>query len=102
MKKKAEEQRESNQSGKAAKVVEEIKEPVKEVVKSSSTPSNDKEIKRIEKEISELESKIEEMNLILAELDYTDESKSQAVLSAYEDLKSLLDNKMKAWESLID
>ena len=62
----------------------------------------DKEIKRIEKEISELESKIEEMNLVLAELDYTDESKSQAALSAYEDLKSQLDNKMKAWESLID
>jgi ATP-binding cassette subfamily F protein 3 len=101
LKKKAEEQRESNQTGKAIKVVVPPKEEVKEVSKPV-TPTNDKEIKRVEKEISELEAKIEEMNLVLADLDYTDESKAQKILGEYDELKSHLDEKVLFWERLLE
>jgi len=64
--------------------------------------NNEKEIKRIEKEISELETKIEEMNKVLAELDYTNEENSKKTLDEYEQLKVLLDNKMEAWEKMLN
>lgn len=98
LKKKAEEQKELNQSEKIVKTA-----PIqKEEKPAPQRPnSNEKEIKRIEKEISELESKIEEINLILAELDYSDESKANSILSEYELLKSNLDDKMAVWESLV-
>jgi len=102
LKKKAEEQREINQSGKTLKEVVVPKEIVKEVSKRVTTPANDKEIKRIEKEISELEAKIEDMNLVLADLDYTDESKSQRILSEYEGLKHQLDEMVLSWERLLE
>ena len=101
MKKKAEEQREMSQSGKGSKVIVSPKEVVKEVPKPV-TPSNEKEIKRIEKEISDLEARIEEMNLVLADIDYTDESKAQKVLNEYDDLKNQLDAKVLFWERLLD
>jgi TolA-binding protein len=87
-----------NQSEKAVKAAPVLKEE-KPIIQPSN--SNEKEIKRIEKEIAELESKIEEMNLILAELDYSDESKANSILSEYELLKSNLDDKMAVWESLV-
>jgi ATP-binding cassette subfamily F protein 3 len=98
LKKKAEEQKEQNQSEKVVKTA-----PVQKEEKPALQASNsiEKEIKRIEKEISELESKIEEMNLILAELDYSNESKANSILSEYELLKSNLDDKMAVWESLV-
>lgn len=98
LKKKAEEQKELNQSEKTVKTAPKQKE---EKPAPQPTNSNEKEIKRIEKEIAELESKIEEMNLILAELDYSDESKANSILSEYELLKSNLDDKMAVWESLV-
>ena len=101
LKKKAEEQREMSQSGKGSKVIVSPKEVVKEVPKPV-TPSNEKEIKRIEKEISDLEARIEEMNLVLADIDYTDESKAQKVLNEYDDLKNQLDAKVLFWERLLD
>jgi ATP-binding cassette subfamily F protein 3 len=98
LKKKAEEQKELNQSEKAVKAAPVLKEE-KPIIQP--TNSNEKEIKRIEKEISELESKIDEMNVILAELDYSDESKANSILSEYELLKSNLDEKMAVWENLV-
>jgi superfamily II RNA helicase len=100
LKKKAEEQKELNQSEKMVKTTPVQKEE-KQVDTSINTVSNDKEIKRIEKEISELESKIEAMNLVLAELDYSDESKANSILSDYEKLKSDLEQKMIDWEKLL-
>jgi ATP-binding cassette subfamily F protein 3 len=100
LKKKAEEQKELNQSEKMVKTTPVQKEE-KQIDTSINTVSNDKEIKRIEKEISELESKIEAMNLVLAELDYSDESKANSILSDYEKLKSDLEQKMIDWEKLL-
>jgi ATP-binding cassette subfamily F protein 3 len=101
LKKKAEEQREMSQSAKGIKVIVTPKEVVKEVSKPV-TASNEKEIKRIEKEISDLESKIEAMNLVLADLDYTDESKAQKIVSEYEGLKNQLDEKVLFWERILE
>ena len=101
LKKKAEEQREMNQNGKAIKEVVVPKETSKDVANPPQS-SNEKEIKRVEKEISDLESKIEEMNLVLADLDYTDESKAQKIVREYEGLKIQLDEKVLFWESLLD
>lgn len=101
LKKKAEEQREMNQNGKAIKEVVVPKETSKDVANPPQS-SNEKEIKRVEKEISDLESKIEEMNLVLADLDYTDESKAQKIVREYEGLKIQLDEKVLFWEGLLD
>jgi ATP-binding cassette subfamily F protein 3 len=98
LKKKAEEQKELNQSEKVVKAAPVPKEE-KPIIQPSN--SNEKEIKRIEKEISDLESKIEEMNAILAELDYSDETKSNSILSDYQNLKNELEQKMMDWEKLL-
>jgi ATP-binding cassette subfamily F protein 3 len=98
LKKKAEEQKELNQSEKVVKVAPVPKEENPPI---QSLNSNEKEIKRIEKEISDLESKIEEMNVILAELDYSDETKSNSILSDYQNLKNELEQKMIVWEKLL-
>jgi ATP-binding cassette subfamily F protein 3 len=98
LKKKAEEQKELNQSEKAVKAAPVLKEE-KPIIQPSN--SNVKEIKRIEKEIAELETKIEEMNLVLSELDYSDDEVSNKVLAEYNDLKVNLDSKMQEWEILI-
>jgi ATP-binding cassette subfamily F protein 3 len=98
LKKKAEEQKELNQSEKVVKTAPVHKEE-KSIIQPSN--SNEKEIKRIEKEISDLESKIEEMNIILAELDYSDESKANSILTEYETLKLNLEEKMQIWENLV-
>jgi TolA-binding protein len=98
LKKKAEEQKELNQSEKVVKAAPVPKEE-KPIIQPSN--SNEKEIKRIEKEISDLESKIEDMNVILAELDYSDETKSNSILSDYQNLKNELEQKMMDWEKLL-
>ncbi|MFM7667278.1 MAG: ABC transporter C-terminal domain-containing protein, partial [Bacteroidota bacterium] len=83
------------------KVIKAVPVQKEEKLAPQPTNSNEKEIKRIEKEIAELESNIEEMNVILAELDYSDESNANSILSEYELLKSKLDEKMAVWENLV-
>lgn len=55
-------------------------------------------IRRAEKKIDELENKIDEMNLIIADLDYSDEENSTKVLKEFSELKESLDAVMLEWE----
>ena len=66
----------------------------------------DKELRKVKnkvsrtvKEIEETEASIAALNLILAELDYSDTDKSQAKLDEFEGLKSHLDWLVSEWEA---
>ena len=52
-----------------------------------------------EENISQFEEKIKELDLVIAELDYSDTSKSEQILSEYNTLKTKLDEEMLSWES---
>lgn len=56
------------------------------------------QISKSEERISTLEKEIAEMDILLLELDYTDEEKTAKSLADYEKLKSELDSQMLLWE----
>ena len=55
-------------------------------------------VNKLEKDIEKLEKKIKEYDLKIANLDYSDEAETNAVLEPYKELKSDLKQKMEAWE----
>lgn len=55
-------------------------------------------IQKSEEQISILETKLAELEVVVANLDFTDEAGSQKVLGEYEQTKSSLDEQMKIWE----
>ncbi|HNS41311.1 MAG TPA: ATP-binding cassette domain-containing protein [Taishania sp.] len=73
------------------------REQQKELKKQKNALSN--KINFAEKEIERLEAKIAEMDVVMADLDYTDEAKAQKILADYAQLKSQLDEQMQAWEA---
>jgi ATP-binding cassette subfamily F protein 3 len=56
------------------------------------------QVSRSEKRIEVLEKKITEMDILIADLDYSDTENSAKILNEYERLKSELDEKMLLWE----
>lgn len=59
-------------------------------------------IKKAEDKIHQLEQKIEKMNIVIAELDYSDEEKATSLLKEYELLQKQLEEVMMAWEKDIE
>lgn len=55
-------------------------------------------VKQSEEAIEKLELKLQELDAQVANLDYSDETKSNEVLAKYEATKTELDNQMKIWE----
>ena len=56
------------------------------------------QVKKAEENISTFEKKIKELDVVIANLDYTDESKANKILAEYEMIKTNLDNEMLIWE----
>lgn len=85
-----------------AKPVEELKpelsrEDQKELKKLRNSLNN--KVNNAEKEIEKLEAKIADIQAIMADLDYTDEVKSQKVLAEFNETKAKLDEQMLIWET---
>lgn len=57
---------------------------------------------KLEREIAQLEEEIKKLDREVANLDYSDETKSQTVLDKYSQKKSLLEEKMLAWEQALE
>lgn len=57
------------------------------------------QVKKAEENISIYEKKIKEMDEIIANLDYSDEAKSTAILAEYDVIKKKLDEEMLNWEN---
>lgn len=57
------------------------------------------QVKKAEENISIYEKKIKEMDEIIANLDYSDEAKSNAILAEYDVIKKKLDEEMLNWEN---
>ena len=57
------------------------------------------QVKKAEENISIYEKKIKEMDEIIANLDYSDEVKSNAILAEYDVIKKKLDEEMLNWEN---
>jgi ATP-binding cassette subfamily F protein 3 len=55
-------------------------------------------LSKAEKAIEEYESKLKEMDVVIANLDYSDEANAAKVLSDYDSIKKLLDGEMEKWE----
>ena len=55
-----------------------------------------------EKSIEILESRLKELDVIIAELDYSDASAAEKILSEYEKCKTELDDLMNQWEELTE
>jgi ATP-binding cassette subfamily F protein 3 len=75
-------------------------EEQKEAKKKKTQLQN--QLKKSEEEIANLESKIAEMDLIIADLDYSDEQKSTKILQDYAELKTKLDAVMLVWEETLE
>ena len=58
----------------------------------------EKKVNKLEKDIEKLEKKIKETDVIIANLDYTNEAETNAVIEPYKELKVTLKQKMEAWE----
>lgn len=71
-------------------------EEQKELKRKKNALNN--QIKKAEENITSLENKIKEMDLIIAEMDYSDESKANKILADYQSLKNQLDEQMLIWE----
>jgi ATP-binding cassette subfamily F protein 3 len=56
------------------------------------------QLSKAEKAIEEYESKLKEMDVVIANLDYSDEANAAKVLSDYDSIKKLLDGEMEKWE----
>jgi ATP-binding cassette, subfamily F, member 3 len=59
-------------------------------------------IKDNEKAIDSLEIRLKELDTIIAELDYSDQTLAEKILSEYEQCKSQLDELMSEWENLTE
>lgn len=77
-------------------VVELDRDQVKELKKLKNSLNN--RINLAETEIEKLEAKIKEMDELIANIDYSDEAKSQKLLEDYSALKSTLDAQLEIWE----
>lgn len=110
--KKSEAFEQAQQLGKSAKEKANPKVEEKKEEKSKSTLSYAEEkeqkreqkrlknaIRKAEKRIEELENEIEEMDKVVANLDYSDEEKSAAILKDYDALKTELDEVMESWDN---
>ena len=75
-------------------------EEQKEAKKKKTQLQN--QLKKSEEEIANLESKIAEMDIIIADLDYSDEQKSTKILQDYAELKTKLDAVMLVWEETLE
>jgi ATP-binding cassette subfamily F protein 3 len=75
-------------------------EEQKEAKKKKTQLQN--QLKKSEEEIANLESKIAEMDLIIADLDYSDDQKSTKTLQDYAELKTKLDAVMLVWEETLE
>jgi ATP-binding cassette subfamily F protein 3 len=75
-------------------------EEQKEAKKKKTQLQN--QLKKSEEEIANLESKIAEMDLIIADLDYSDDQKSTKTLQDYAELKTKLDAVMLVWEETVE
>jgi ATP-binding cassette subfamily F protein 3 len=75
-------------------------EEQKEAKKKKTQLQN--QLKKSEEEIANLESKIAEMDLIIADLDYSDDQKSTKKLQDYAELKTKLDAVMLVWEETLE
>lgn len=60
------------------------------------------QVNRSEQTIAKLETKIQEMDVIITDLDYSDEVKSKKILDEYESAKKNLDKEMNEWEQATD
>lgn len=76
--------------------VELDRDQVKELKKLKNSLNN--RINLAETEIEKLEAKIKEMDELIANIDYSDEEKSQKILEDYNTLKSTLDIQLEIWE----
>lgn len=76
--------------------VELDRDQVKELKKLKNSLNN--RINLAETEIEKLEAKIKEMDELIANIDYSDEEKSQKLLEDYSALKSTLDTQLEIWE----
>ena len=56
------------------------------------------QLSKAEKAIEEYEIKLKEMDVVIANLDYSDEVNAAKVLSDYDAIKKLLDGEMEKWE----
>jgi ATP-binding cassette subfamily F protein 3 len=56
-------------------------------------------VDKLEKDIENLEKKIKEYDIKIANLDYSNETETNAVLEPYKELKATLKQKMEAWEN---
>jgi ATP-binding cassette, subfamily F, member 3 len=56
------------------------------------------QLSKAEKAIEEYEAKLKEMDIVIANLDYSDEVNAAKVLSDYDSIKKLLDAEMEKWE----
>lgn len=56
------------------------------------------QLSKAEKAIEEYEIKLKEMDVVIANLDYSDEANAAKVLSDYDAIKKLLDGEMEKWE----
>jgi ATP-binding cassette subfamily F protein 3 len=56
------------------------------------------QLSKAEKAIEEYETKLKEMDVVIANLDYSDEANAAKVLSDYDSIKKLLDGEMEKWE----
>jgi ATP-binding cassette subfamily F protein 3 len=56
------------------------------------------QLSKAEKAIEEYEFKLKEMDVVIANLDYSDEANAAKVLSDYDSIKKLLDGEMEKWE----
>ncbi|MCF8416472.1 MAG: ABC-F family ATP-binding cassette domain-containing protein [Crocinitomicaceae bacterium] len=56
------------------------------------------QLSKAEKAIEEYEIKLKEMDVVIANLDYSDEANAAKVLSDYDTIKKLLDGEMEKWE----
>ncbi len=79
-----------------APVVELSYEEKKEAKRLKNKYQN--QVSRSEERISALEKEIEKMDLVLLEMDYSDEKTTNKSLAEYEKLKSELDQQMALWE----
>lgn len=56
------------------------------------------QLSKAEKAIEEYEIKLKELDVVIANLDYSDEANAAKVLSDYDAIKKLLDGEMEKWE----
>ena len=72
-------------------------EEAKELKRRKNQLNN--QVNKLEEIISKLESKIKDMDLIIAELDYSNEAESSRILLEYQLVKEELDAAMMSWET---